>query len=156
MKIFALRLKPEQDLKAQLESFVKLNQIKAGFVITCVGSLEKATLRMVNENILKEFKADFEIISLVGTLSQDGMHLHMSLSDKDGNVIGDHVKEGCVVRTTAEIVIGEADELTFTRNFDEKTEFKELEIRKEIDHSLFGSVKEKIPFTRDKKVRDFQ
>ncbi len=130
MKIFALRLKPGQDLKRELENFVKLNQIKAGFIITCVGNLEKATLRMANENILKNFEEDYEIVSVVGTLSPEGIHLHMSLSDKEGNVIGGHLKEGCVIRTTVEIVIGEAENLTFSRTFDEKTGFKELKIKK--------------------------
>ncbi|MFH1246814.1 MAG: PPC domain-containing DNA-binding protein [Candidatus Micrarchaeota archaeon] len=130
MKIFALRLKPGQDLKVELETFVKHKNINAGFVVTCVGSLEKATLRMADENILKEFKAPYEIVSLVGTFSQDGAHLHISLSDSEGKVIGGHVKEGCIIRTTAEIVIGEAEDLTFSRIFDQDTGFKELQISK--------------------------
>jgi hypothetical protein len=35
-RILALRLKPGQDLRQQLESFVKAQRIKAGFLITAV------------------------------------------------------------------------------------------------------------------------
>jgi len=40
MKIFALRLKPEEDLKKSLKNFVVTNNIQAGFILTAVGSLK--------------------------------------------------------------------------------------------------------------------
>ena len=42
-------------------------------------------------------------MSLTGTLSRDGVHIHISLSDADGNVIGGHLIDG-VVFTTCEVV----------------------------------------------------
>ena len=42
LKIFALRLKPGQDLRTELEKFTKERNIKAGFMMTAVGSLKKA------------------------------------------------------------------------------------------------------------------
>jgi len=66
----------------------------------------------------------------VGTLSQDGSHLHITLSDEEGNCIGGHVKEGCLVYVTAEIVIVELDGVNFSREFDKETGFKELVISK--------------------------
>lgn len=126
MKIHAYRLKPNQDLKASIENYARESQIKAGAVITCVGSLNRATLRMADENIVKDFEQKFEIVSLVGTLSAEGCHLHISLSDKNGTVIGGHMKEGCAIYTTAEIVLGEFDNLVFTREPDNKTGFEEL------------------------------
>ncbi len=128
MKTFALRLHPGQDLKDELIKFTEKNNIQAGFILTCVGSLNKATIRMVKK--IKDFEEKFEIVSLVGTLSQDGVHLHISLSDKDGNTIGGHLKKGCSIYTTAEIVIGELDDAKFSREFDKQTEFKELIISK--------------------------
>jgi len=127
MNTFALRLHPKQDIKQALVQCIKENNIKAGFILTCVGSLERATLRMADEKV-KDFQGPFEIVSLVGTLSQDGVHLHLSCSDKDGKTVGGHVKEACLVHTTAEIVIGELKDLTFSRTFDSKTGFKELVI----------------------------
>ncbi len=129
MKIHALRLKPEMDLKQELVNFTKEKNIQAGFIVSCVGSLKEANLRLADEEIIKTFKEKFEIVSLVGTLSQDGLHLHTSLSDKEGKVIGGHLKEGCAINTTAEIIIGEEESLTFNRKIDEVTKFKELIIK---------------------------
>jgi len=129
MKIHALRLKPEMDLKQELVNFTKEKNIQAGFIITAVGSLKEANLRMADENITKTFKEKFEIVSLVGTLSQDGLHLHTSLSNKEGKTIGGHLKEGCIIYTTAEIIVGEEEKLIFNREIDELTNFKELVIK---------------------------
>lgn len=129
MKTYALRLQPNQDLKIAIKNYVRENQIKAGVILSCVGSLNCATLRMADENISKVFDGKFEIVSLVGTLSPDGCHLHVSLSDKDGNVVGGHLNEGCIIYTTAEIVIGEIENLSFSRAIDEDTGFKELVIQ---------------------------
>jgi predicted DNA-binding protein with PD1-like motif len=41
-------LKPGQDLKQELEGFVAKNELKAAFIMTCVGSLKKAVLRLAN------------------------------------------------------------------------------------------------------------
>jgi predicted DNA-binding protein with PD1-like motif len=128
MKTYAIRLRSNQDLKEELNNFIVLHKIKTGFLVTCVGSLRRAVLRLANGKLIKEFEEKFEIVSLVGTLSQDGMHIHISIADKNGNVIGGHLKEGCIVNTTAEIIIAETDEYSFSRKFDEQTGFKELKI----------------------------
>jgi uncharacterized protein len=128
MKIFALRLKPNQDLKAELKKFVVENNIQAGFILTAVGSLKKARLRLANQNQSTSFVENFEIVSLVGTLGQDGMHLHVALADSKGNTMGGHLEDGCIVYTTAEIVLGESNTYTFKRVFDPDTGFNELEI----------------------------
>jgi predicted DNA-binding protein with PD1-like motif len=72
MKIFATRLKPNQDLKESLKSFVKQNNIQSGFILTAVGSLKQATLRFANRDNAQVFNERFEIVSLVGTLSIHG------------------------------------------------------------------------------------
>lgn len=130
MKIHALRLNPNKDLKEEIIKFSKENNIQAGFILTCVGSLKHAKLRMANELITTEFPEKFEIVSLVGTLSQDDVHLHISLADKDGKTIGGHLKEGCLIYTTAELIIGESEDHIFTREHDDQTGFKELKITK--------------------------
>jgi uncharacterized protein len=127
MKTHALRLGPGDDLKIRLREFVKSNDIRAGNIITCVGSLKKATLRLADETT-KEYNNPFEILSLVGTLSKDGIHLHISVSDEKGLTTGGHVKEGCIIHTTAEIVIGENEDMIFSRDFNKETGFKELTI----------------------------
>lgn len=75
-----------------------------------------------------EVKGRHEIVSLVGTLADEG-HLHASLSDKDGKVVGGHVMGNMIVFTTAEVVIGNCDMLSFTREIDDETGFDELVVK---------------------------
>lgn len=126
--IYALRLIPGQDLRVEIENFAKLNNIKAGFIITTVGSLKKAALRFSDKPDTTILDDKFEIVSLVGTVSVNGGHLHISLSDKDGKTIGAHLQKGSEVYTTAEIIIGEAEELEFKREDDKTSGYKELVI----------------------------
>ena len=128
MIIHALRLHPGQDLRDELERFVAEKNIKAGAILTCVGSLTRATLRMADETITKDFEERFEITGLSGTLCQDNNHLHITVSDKDGRAFGGHLKEGCLIYVTAEIVIAELPDLSFARVFDQETGFDELQI----------------------------
>ena len=129
MNILAIRLKPEQDLKQSLRNFVEQNNIQVGFILTAVGSLKKATLRFANQDKSQVFDERFEIVSLVGTLSSQGIHLHISLADKNGKTIGGHLLDGCTIYTTAEILIGTSEDFIFLRTVDEKTGYKELEIQ---------------------------
>lgn len=48
LKVYVLRLRPNQDLTKELDNFVKENDLKAAFIMTCVGSLTKATVRMAH------------------------------------------------------------------------------------------------------------
>lgn len=137
MNIFAIRLKPGDDLKESLQRFVEQNHIQAGFMLTAVGSLQQTTLRFANQKYAHVFKQKFEIVSLVGTLSTHGLHLHISLSDRHGKTIGGHLLEGCIIYTTAEIVIGTSDDLIFLRTEDETTGYKELEIQPKMNLANF-------------------
>ena len=130
LKTYALRLRPGQDLRVELERFVKAKGLRAGLILTAVGSLRKASLRLANQSDATSYDDKFEIVSLVGTLSPDGSHLHLSLSDGTGKTIGGHLVEGCIIYTTAEIVIGELKGLRFTREQDAQTGYKELRIRR--------------------------
>ena len=127
-KVYALRLHPGDDLKVKIAEFVKEKKIQAGYIITCVGSLTKATIRLSNRNETQTWKETFEITSLTGTLSPDGNHLHISVANKEGTTVGGHLMDGCIVYTTAEIIIGEAPDLIFKRETDSVTTFKELKI----------------------------
>lgn len=128
MKIYVLRLMPGSDLRLKIAEFAKKKHIKAGAVITCVGSLTQATLRLAKDLQVKTYKDTFEIVSLVGTFEEDDMHLHMSICDKNGNTIGGHVRPGCIVHVTAELVLGELENYVFDRQFDKNTGYEELEI----------------------------
>ncbi len=134
MEIMVFRLKPGDDLKRSIQSFATDNQIESGFIISCVGGLSQAVVRMAgaapDSQDVRTFQEDLEIVSLVGTISPDGVHLHMSFSDKNGMVRGGHLKEGTIIDPTAEIVIGISKGVKFTREFDPETGFDELVIKK--------------------------
>ncbi|XP_041354518.1 bifunctional protein GlmU-like [Gigantopelta aegis] len=133
LQCYALRLKPGQELKSHLVEFVQERSLTSAFVLTCVGSVTKARLRMANADYIKVFDGPFEIVSLVGTLSggKSG-HLHISLSDKDGHVIGGHVMGDLFIHSTAEIVIGSCSGVRFTREFDPDTDYDELVVSKTV------------------------
>ncbi|MEO0686668.1 MAG: PPC domain-containing DNA-binding protein [Cyanobacteria bacterium J06649_11] len=113
MKIFPVRLKPNADLRKSLKSFAVKQNIQAGFILTAIGSLEKATIRFANQDNTTVLTEKFEILSLNGTLATTGIHLHISIADSRGNVIGGHLSDGCIIYTTAEIAIGLAENFSF-------------------------------------------
>lgn len=130
---YAIRLQPGQDLRREIERFAKDNGLQAGFIATCVGSLDRTTLRLANQQETSNFAGHMEIVSLVGTLSPDGVHLHLSVADKTGATLGGHLVEGCRIYTTAELVIGEAPDLQFHRVLDPQTTYHELTVERRED-----------------------
>ena len=130
MLVHALRLNPGKDLKLSLLAFATEYKLKAAFIMTCLGSLEEAAIRMAGGREVKQFSDKLEILSLTGTFSDRGGHFHICVSDKNGRVIGGHLMEGCIIYTTAEIVIGEAPGIEFRRAEDIETGYKELKITK--------------------------
>ncbi len=129
MKTHIFRLLPGQDLKSELMNIVRDKGIAAGWIITCVGSLKRTHLRFANQDTSVVREGHFEIVSLVGTLSINGCHLHISISDNVGAVIGGHLLDGNTIYTTAEIVIGYDETLVFTREKDGTTEWPELQVK---------------------------
>jgi predicted DNA-binding protein with PD1-like motif len=129
-KAIAIRLKPGEDLKVQLDAFIKANGIKAASIVTCVGSLQQAAIRYANQPGTDTLTGKFEIVSLTGTMEETGSHLHISISDSTGRTIGGHLKEGSIVYTTAEIVLGLLPDIVFERQVDPTYGYKELVIKK--------------------------
>lgn len=128
VNFLSLRLLPGQDLKKELDSLVEQHQIEAACVLTCVGSLTTATLRYANQETAATLTGHFEIVSLTGVMSKEGSHYHICISDKEGRCYGAHLLDGCLVYTTAEIVIGCIEGVSFLRTFDPRTGYPELEI----------------------------
>ena len=128
MEVTVIRLRPTQDLKKELDKFVQENQIQAGVLLTCVGSLQETNLRLANQPQRTHFDGKQEIVSLVGTLGMSGSHLHLAVSDSTGKTIGGHLLDGCLVYTTAEIAIGILPKLHFERELDSVSTYKELSV----------------------------
>jgi predicted DNA-binding protein with PD1-like motif len=132
MKQITFRLKQGQLLKEEIKKVVQKNNIQAGVLLSMAGGLENAVLRMAgstpDNQIIKEWNKRFEIVSGTGTVSVNGCHIHLSLSDADGNVIGGHLRDGCKIMYTVEVVIGIFEGVLYKRVVDNETGFKELEI----------------------------
>jgi len=98
-------------------------------VISAVGSLSVAQLRLAGATQATAINGELEILSLSGTLSPDGAHLHLAIAGSSGAVIGGHLCAGSLVRTTAELVVGLLPEWRFSREFDPATGYAELAIK---------------------------
>ncbi|MDQ1811938.1 DNA-binding protein [Massilia sp. CCM 9210] len=126
MKTLPLRLVPGQDLRAALAGVLAAHGTTAGFVLQGIGSLRGARLRLAGAAQATEVEGDIEILTLAGSLSPDGPHLHMSVADAAGCVLGGHVLAGCTIRTTAEILIALLPDHRFARELDAASGFDEL------------------------------
>jgi len=129
MHIHAIRLTPGQDLMKQLRIWASDHD--AASVLSVVGSLNHANLRFANQPQPTRIDGPLEILSLSGTLSKHGVHLHLSVADGQGKMTGGHLKLGSEVFTTAEVVLGVYPDLVFDRELDETYGYKELVVREQ-------------------------
>jgi predicted DNA-binding protein with PD1-like motif len=133
MHAHAFRLLPGTDLKAELQRLTAEHALRAGCILTGVGSLSRARLRMPSAigeaEAFQTFDEPMEILSLAGTLGADGMHVHVTLSRRDGACLGGHLVAGCIVSTTAELVIGELPDVEFRRPPGDATGYTELSVQ---------------------------
>ena len=129
MSYLPLRLQPGADLRRSLEAAVCASGETSAFVVSGIGSLSNARLRFAGAESETSLAGMFEIVSLSGTLTQNGAHLHMAIADEHGHVGGGHVCYGNIVRTTAEVLLAQLTEWTLAREQDTNTGFNELVIR---------------------------
>ena len=127
----AIRLKPGNDIYKCIINYVEKNKIEAGFIMSCVGSLQEINIRLANADKFLTKKEHFEITSLVGCVScNNRYHLHITLCDSEGNAKGGHLcKENNIVYTTAEIIIGELPKLSFSQVNNPGEDWPELDIK---------------------------
>jgi predicted DNA-binding protein with PD1-like motif len=99
------------------------------FVLAGIGSLRPARVRLAGAEAPIRIDGDLELLSLSGAIAVRGSHLHLSVADAAGSVIGGHVAEGCIVRTTAEVLLALLPGWDFAREPDAQTGWSELAIR---------------------------
>ena len=126
LKAYAFRLRPHDDLRKCIQQFAKTNKLKAGAIVSGVGSLEQFNIRFANQPDGSIKKGFFEIVSLTGTFSESSCHLHISVSDPNGKTIGGHLLDESFIYTTAEIVVINLGDLEFKRITDPAYDYKEL------------------------------
>jgi uncharacterized protein len=124
------RLKPGQPLKESIIKLVEERQIKAGVILAAVGGLDNANIRVSKfdngEHPSLEIEGPLEIVSCMGTLSTEGCHIHISVSDRSGRCYGGHLRNGCKAFVTVELVLLVFDDVAYKRVLDNETGFEEL------------------------------
>ncbi|CAM3610727.1 PPC domain-containing DNA-binding protein [Erysipelothrix urinaevulpis] len=128
MKEHVMRLLPGEDLVLSLHNYCKKHEIKAAYIGTCVGSFQRVVFRKGYDQVLFTMEGPFEIVSMEGTLSNQGMHLHTAVSDTNFKVYGGHLLVGSIIQSTAEIVLIELESHELRRSKGDLTDFKELHI----------------------------
>jgi predicted DNA-binding protein with PD1-like motif len=131
MQALPIRLSPGDDLRQALGLTLALHRAEAAYIVQGIGSLSAVELRFAGVDQPASLRGDYEILTLAGSLSVDGAHLHMSVADAQGRVLGGHVAPGCIVRTTAEVLLMLLPAYRFTREHDAQTGFAELVIRQD-------------------------
>ena len=127
MQGIPVRLHPGEDLKQRIDRLAWEHGWRAACVITCAGSLRNALIRFADSDEISRISGPLEIISLSGTIASfGGSHLHISVADSKGRIVGGHLKEGSIIRTTAELVVGVLDGYAFHREIDPETGYAEL------------------------------
>ena len=128
MRNYTFRLTPGQDLFNSIEMFVRERKIEAGCVLSGVGSLTDAVLRFADREEHAKMAGHFEIVSITGTVSIHGSHLHISIADEHGRTTGGHLVPGCLIYTTAEMVIAAFEDVVYKREYADDSGYEELKV----------------------------
>lgn len=124
-----LRLHPGQDLRLALQAAVAAQGGQAAFVLSGIGSLQRAPLRLADARLPTVLAGPLELLSLAGSVGADHSHLHATVADGQGRVWGGHVSPGCLVHTTAELLLVLLPGWQMDRQPDPATGYDELRLR---------------------------
>ena len=100
-----LRLPPGVDLRGELELMALVDPEFYGFVVSGIGSLDSPVLRFADQARGVVVAGPQEVITLAGSVSADGAHLHLVVADAEGRTLGGHLCHGSRVRTTMELLL---------------------------------------------------
>ena len=109
MQSLPLKLDPGSDLRLSLEELGRQHGIN-GFVLGVVGNLNRAAFQCPGQPQPTVLEGDLEVITLNGTISPDGVHLHLSLSDGACQVWGGHLEPGTLVQKGVDLLVGVLDQ----------------------------------------------
>ena len=105
MHTLPLKLAPGSDLRLSLEELAQRDGV-SGFVLGVVGNLTKASFQCPGQAEPTVLEGDLEVITLNGTFSPEGVHLHLSLSDGACQVWGGHLEPGTIVQKGVDLLVG--------------------------------------------------
>ncbi|MDR1940218.1 MAG: DNA-binding protein [Clostridiales bacterium] len=118
------RIDKGEEILAALENIIEKENVALGSV-AAIGAINRlrAGLFLPDTKVYKTnlFERDMEIVSLYGSITtKDGrpyIHIHISASDENGNVVGGHLNEA-VVSLTCEMTVNIFDGRV-SRRFDD-------------------------------------
>ena len=105
MRAVPLHLEAGSDVRRSLEQLA-LAHNAGGFVLSVVGNLSQAAFACPGKSAPTVLAGELEIITLQGTISPDGVHLHLSFSDASCQVWGGHLEPGTLVLRGADLLVG--------------------------------------------------
>lgn len=116
-RLIVIRLEEGEPLLESLENIARKYEVKAA-VINAIGAL-----KLLHYGIFRPAKKQyewfersgfFELVSAIGNISWDGddpvVHVHISVADQDGHLIGGHCGRNSTITITGEIYVLETDE----------------------------------------------
>lgn len=105
MQPLPLHLDAGSDVRLSLEALAREHG-STGYVLSVVGNLSTAVFQCPGKSAPTRLRGELEIITLSGTLSPEGVHLHLSFSDGDCRVWGGHLEPGTLVLRGADLLVG--------------------------------------------------
>ena len=129
MRCLPVRLQPGVDLRRAVEALGRQHFPEGGFVACGIGSLIDPRLRLAGDEGLTPYVGAFEILTLSGSVTPDGAHLHISIAAASGQVFGGHVPYGNEVRTTVKLLVLAPSGWALRRELDPLTGFAELAVQ---------------------------
>lgn len=105
MRVKAVHLDAGADVRRSLEELAQ-QQNAQGFVLSVVGNMRQACFACPGRTSPTVLSGELEIITLQGTISPQGVHLHLSFSDGDCQVWGGHLEHGSLILKGADLLVG--------------------------------------------------
>ena len=110
-EVIRIRLDRGDLLLETILDVIKKKDVQDGAVLTAVGSLQECNFHTVmsfaespEQNSIHKM-GPLEILNVNGMIAAGEPHLHMTLSNKDGQAMGGHLDPGCKVLYRAEVSI---------------------------------------------------
>lgn len=135
-RVVTFRLKPGTDVLLGLTELCRQKGIRNGVIVSAIGSLDN--VQFCDPIVIPESKAGYgygrtlhlagpiELLSASGLICHDGdalsLHIHIDLSDANGNAYGGHLVEGTTVLLTLDGVIAEINGIDMGRQYSEELE----------------------------------
>ena len=99
------RLPHGVDLRGQLETLAQDDPGFYGFILCGIGSLDSPILRFADRDEGIVLAGPQEVITLAGSVTRDGVHLHLVVADREGRTRGGNLCHGSRVRKTMELLL---------------------------------------------------